>query len=134
MGDNSSQGQWEHPRMCHSSLNSRQRGVGRTRAGQMCRLLKYASVIHWSTFPETLSFVRPREWRGEWEKLGPSSRGESEGEGTAVPTVSDSRKEIKGETQSDSMQGHPWRSWGKRMQGRETAKAHSESRLGNSET
>lgn len=97
--------------------------MGRRRASQTCRLLKSASVIHWSTFPEILLFVRPWEWRGEWEKLDPSSHGESEGEGTAVPTVSDSRKEIKDETQSDSMQGHPWKSRGKRMQGRETAKA-----------
>lgn len=113
MDDNSSHGQWEHPRMCHTGPNSRQRGVGRRRAGQTCRLLKYTSIIHWLIFTESLLFVRLQEWRGEWKKLGPSSHGKSEGEGTPAPIISDGgsdRKEIKDETQRDSTRAHPWKS------------------------
>ena len=32
--------------------------------------------------------MRTWGWRGKWEKLGPSSRGEGRGEGTATPVIS----------------------------------------------
>lgn len=86
----------------------------------------HQSIIHQSIFIESLLFVRPQEWRGEYNNLGPSSYGETEREETPAPIISDGssdRKGIKDELQSDSTQAHPWKSSGKRMQGKEIAKA-----------
>lgn len=120
--------------MCHTGLNSRQRTVGRRRDTQMCRLFKNTSSIHWLIFIERLLFVRHQGWRGEWEKLGPSSPGEDEGEGTPAPIISDGgsdKKEIRTrhrvtahrlqgspaglpeeETFVLSLNTHPWKAWG----------------------
>ena len=65
--------------MYFRGLGSRQKGVGRGRAGQMAWLIQvsvdsplHSKKIHWLICIKRLLFLRPWGWKSKWEKLGPS--------------------------------------------------------------